>query len=162
MKIEIVWDIAVPVLGLIGFLYGFTKDRKLRQIKKRADAPFFAVSTMLLSARGETRPDEGKLYYIYHREPQSLSGGSFVGRDIDGLPEDYPDGHPFAVSPLTPPNIVSMALEPPHFVVKLTPPQVGAKNPPRIVACAALCLIVWVVQDFMGASSSGFASFLHR
>jgi len=97
MRIEIAKTIAAivgPILGLIGLFYGFIKDRTLRQIKKRANSPFFKVYTMQVSVAAASRPEGGKLYYHYHREPKSLSARSFLETEQNDVPEDYPDGHP--------------------------------------------------------------------
>ncbi|MHC4123984.1 MAG: hypothetical protein ACYSSI_10455, partial [Planctomycetota bacterium] len=95
-SIKVIYVIAWPILGFLGFLYGFAKDKKLRQIKKRANAPFFTILKIQHDAKAYSRQEGVEPSYIYRREPSDLSAQNLL--DSPGpepkFPDDYPDNYP--------------------------------------------------------------------
>jgi len=81
------------ILALLGFLYGFAKDYKLKQIKKRANAPFFTISTVQLDS---SQSDESG--YYYRQKPSDLSAQLMDMDEFEPrIPDDYPDNHPIGL-----------------------------------------------------------------
>ena len=81
------------ILGALGFLYGLLKDRKLKEIEKRAKAPHFTFRNLQIDAAGKSIPAGRPSYYSYKNQESNLSDRLF-GMDSyeNEVPGDYPDG----------------------------------------------------------------------
>jgi hypothetical protein len=82
------------IIALIAIFYSITKDYELQQIKKRANGPFFVISTVLL----DSNQSDGSSRYYYPKKPsdltaQLMSMDSFEPR----IPDDYPDNYPIGL-----------------------------------------------------------------
>lgn len=99
MDIVVIIAIIVgPILAFLGFLYGFAKDKKLRQIEKRANSPFFTRATVQLDSGSRSVPDGGKPYYHYRQEPSDLSARLWDMEEFEArIPDNYPDNHPIGL-----------------------------------------------------------------
>jgi len=90
--------IIASILAVLGLLYGVTKDHKLRQIEKRANSPFFTISTIQVDSNGASYPSGGKPYYPYKQKPSELSARLWDMDEFEpGIPDNYPDNHPIGL-----------------------------------------------------------------
>jgi hypothetical protein len=90
--------VIASILALLGFFYGFAKDLKLRQIEKRANAPFFTISTIQVDSQGKNIPSTGKSYYPYKQQPSDLSARLWDMDELEpSIPDNYPDNHPIGL-----------------------------------------------------------------
>jgi len=92
-SIKTVCVIVATILALLGFFYGFAKDYELKQIKKRANSPFFTISTVQVDA------SQGGDFYSYHKKASELSARLW---DMDEffeprIPDNYPDDYPLGL-----------------------------------------------------------------
>jgi len=79
------------IIGVLGFLYGLMKDRKLREIEKRAKGPHFVPQYLAIDANGKSIPQGGKPYYHYRKEAVGLKGHLFEMEPYEeSVPPDYP------------------------------------------------------------------------
>lgn len=80
------------VVGSLGFIYGLRKDRKIREIEKRAKSPHFVPVLLQIDARGKTMPQGGKSYYSYgERERDPVEHLFHMDPYETEVPADYPD-----------------------------------------------------------------------
>jgi len=87
------------IIGVLGLLYGYKKDRALKQIQQRANSPFFIISALQFDLNNISYPEGGKPSYFYNTEPSGLSSqllDEYVFDDPN-IPDDYPDGHPIGL-----------------------------------------------------------------
>jgi len=94
-SIKNVCTIVALILALLAFLYGFAKDYELKQIKKRANAPFFTISTVQL----DSNQGDGSGGYYYRQKPSDLSSEWLMDMDEfePRIPDNYPDNHPIGL-----------------------------------------------------------------
>ena len=86
------------IIGLCGFLYGVWKDLKLRRIQKRANAPRFIVTDVLLDIAGYSKPNGKQGYYSWKEKPSKLGETLFAKDHGDGvIPDDYPNDRPAGI-----------------------------------------------------------------
>jgi len=81
------------LLAIIGSLYGFAKDCELRQIKKRANSPFFTILTVQVDAGQSDGSD-----YLYRQKPSDLSARLMEMDEFEPrIPDNYPDNYPIGL-----------------------------------------------------------------
>jgi hypothetical protein len=81
-----------PVIALLGLLYGWVKDRELRRICQRANAPFFKFETFELDSSSRSVPYNDQPWYNYRETPSSLNGDLIAMEEYDpSIPDNYPD-----------------------------------------------------------------------
>ena len=81
-------------IGVLGFLYGFWKDRRLRQIEQRAQSPHFVFSNIQIDARAWSI-SENNSHYSYGEQARKLTDRLPDIDHIQEAPKDYPDGRVF-------------------------------------------------------------------
>jgi len=87
-----------PILALLGFLYGYAKDKKLRNIERRANSPFFTVLTVQLDCGQVSIPQGGKAYYHYREKPSGLIDHLWDMEEYEPhVPENYPNDYPIGL-----------------------------------------------------------------
>jgi len=97
-KKEIYFYIAIfGVIGtIVGAIYGFRKDRALKQIQQRAHSPFFIISALQLDVNNISYPEHGKPQYFYNKKPRTLSE-QLLNEHNTNIPDNYPDGYPIGL-----------------------------------------------------------------
>ena len=91
-EIKTIAAVAGSAIGALGFLYGFFKDRQVRQIEKRAKAPHFVPRCLQIDASTKSMPQEGKPFYSYRKEAGGIDGALFEMETYEtSVPTDYPD-----------------------------------------------------------------------
>jgi len=82
------------VFGILGFSYGLIKDREVRKIHQRKNAPYFVFETYELDSfsKGTNRYDPSWLAYRDKKIPTDLNGNLMSIQEVcPSLPDDYPD-----------------------------------------------------------------------
>lgn len=80
------------IIGPLGFIYGWSKDRELKAIHKRANAPFFKFGDFELDASSSASSSQGGTRYGYKKVPSKLNDSLFQTDSYSPeIPEDYPD-----------------------------------------------------------------------
>lgn len=88
---EIIGFISV-LIGVMGFLYGWIKDRELKKIHQRANAPFFKFETFELDSSSRNIPYNDQPWYSYRQSPSNLDGDLIAMEEYNAsIPNNYPD-----------------------------------------------------------------------
>ena len=79
-------------IGFHGLLYGWVKDRELKKIHQRGNAPFFTFETFELDSSSQSIPQHDPPWYNYRRTPSNLNGDLMsMDEAYPSLPGNYPD-----------------------------------------------------------------------
>lgn len=102
MKTKLNWStiaaIVGTIVGCLGLLYGFGKDKELKIIQERANAPHFVVRKLKIDAFGASYPEGKPSYYDYREKSASLNDRLFEMEVFEEkIPQNYPDNRPVGV-----------------------------------------------------------------
>jgi hypothetical protein len=87
-------------VGVLGFLYGFWKDRRLRQIEQRAKSPHFVFSNIQIDVTSwsiSRDNSQDNSHYSYGEQARKLTDNLPTIDNIQEAPKDYPDGRIFGI-----------------------------------------------------------------
>ena len=96
LNVSILWEfikIISPIgFGLLGFLYGWRKDREIKEIRRRASAPFFRFETFELDASLKNSHHYEHSWMNYNKVPSQLNSDLIsIEEAYPCIPSNYPD-----------------------------------------------------------------------
>jgi len=79
-------------LVFLGLLYGWIKDRELKRIRQRVNAPFFKFETFELDSSSKFSPYNDQPWYNYRQTPSDLNGDLMSMDEYNpSIPDNYSD-----------------------------------------------------------------------